>query len=266
MNQNICRFVSTRKSDDVINIINLVYEKEADFKKEYIISASYSLAIVTNGNGVLHTDFGDFEITKGDHFLIFSAKPYYIENVQDLNYIYITFIGQRVPSLIERLSISPSNPVFKGYNETVDRWKENLERATNENVDLLCEGMLLEALSSLCKKGEEEKYLDKANNILLLKQYVDTHYTDSDLNLTTLSRKFSYNSKYISTAFKKMVHSNFSTYLTDRRLEHAISLINSGITNVKELSDMCGYLDPMYFSKAFKQKYGLSPKKYLSNK
>ena len=37
VNQNICRFVSTRKSDDVINIINLVYEKEADFKKEYII-------------------------------------------------------------------------------------------------------------------------------------------------------------------------------------------------------------------------------------
>lgn len=266
MSENICRFVSTRKSDEVINIINLVYEKEAEFKKEYIISATYSLAVVTEGKGVLHTTFGDFELVRGNHFMTFSAKPYYIENVEGLKYIYITFVGQRIPAIIERISLSPSNPVFSGYEETVEKWIQNFSRATNDNVDLLCEGMLLEAFSSLCRKKEEVKYLDKTNSILQLKQYVDTHFTDSELNLANLSRKFSYNSKYISTAFKKMVHSNFSTYLADRRLEHAVSLIDSGITNVKELSDMCGYSDPMYFSKAFKQKYGTSPKKFISSR
>lgn len=266
MSGNICKFISTRKSDEMINIINFVYEKQSDFKKEFILSATYSLAVVTKGKGILHTTFGDFELKTGDHFMTFSAKPYYIENLEELKYIYITFIGQRVPALIERTSLSPSNPVFSGYDKTAKRWTENFGRATDENVDLLCEGMLLEAFSSLCRKKEELKYVDKTNSILMLKQYVDTHFTDAELNLANLSSKFSYNSKYISTAFKKMVHSNFSTYLSDRRLEHALSLIDSGITNVKELSDMCGYSDSMYFSKAFKQKYGTSPKKYISNR
>lgn len=266
MSGNICRFIPTRDLNEGINILNFVYEKQADFKQEYLISASYSLALVTNGCGVLHTPSGDHNIKKGDMFLTFSAHPYYIENTHDLKYIYISFVGLRAPALIERLSITKNSPVFSGFDYLIEHWENGFNRINEQNIDLLCEGLLLEALSSVCCKKEETKYTDKTNGILLIKQYVDTYFTDSSLNLSTVSARFSYNSKYVSTSFKQMVHTNFSEYLANKRLEYATSLIESGITNVGELATMCGYADPMYFSKAFKKKYGVSPKKYLAGK
>ena len=266
MSENICRFIPTRDSNEGINILNFVYEKEANFKQEYLISASYSLAVVTNGEGVLHTPSGDHSINKGDMFLTFSAHPYYIENTHDLKYIYISFVGLRAPALIERLSITKNSPVFSGFDYLIEHWENGFNRINEQNIDLLCEGLLLEALSSVCRKKEKPQYNDKANTLLLVKQYVDTYFTDTGLNLSSVSTKFSYNPKYISTSFKQMVHINFSEYLANKRLEYATSLIESGITNVGDLATMCGYADPMYFSKTFKKKYGVSPKKYLAGK
>ena len=266
MSENICRFIPTRDSNEGINILNFVYEKEADFKQEYLISASYSLSLATEGEGVLHTPSGEHGIKKGDMFLTFAAHPYYIENTENLKYIYISFVGLRAHALIERLSITKYSPVFSGFDYLIESWENGFNRINEQNIDLLCEGLLLQALSGVCCKKEETKYNDRANTLLLIKQYVDIYFTDSTLNLSSVSAKFSYNPKYISTSFKRMVHTNFSEYVANKRLEYATSLIESGITNVGELATMCGYADPMYFSKAFKKKYGVSPKKYLAGK
>lgn len=266
MDINICKFVSTKKHDNNLNIINFVYEKEADFKKEYIIPSTYTLAIVTEGEGVLHTNIGDFELSKGNLFITFPANAYYIENLGNLQYIYISFIGFRAQALINRLKISRSMPVFREFGFLIYVWEENFGISNDVNSDLFCEALLLYTFGFMSRDNEEASHTEKANNLLLAKQYVDANYTDSNLNLKTVSQKFSYNPKYFSSAFKKMVRINFSEYLKLKRLNYAITLIEGGITNVNDLAELCGYKEPLYFSKCFKARYGVSPKKWLSNK
>ena len=263
MEKNICKFVRTSSVMDNINILNFVYEKNADFKQEFLIPASHTIYIVTKGEGILHTTYGIFEISKGDIFFTFSAKPYFIEKKDELNYIYISFIGIRAAGLLKRLHIESDKPVYSGYSVLIKRWTEDFENANTYNIDLTCEGLLLSTLSLLCKAPDEEKRTGSANNIISVKQYIDIHYTDAELNLQNVSRRFGYNYKYLSASFKKMMKISFSEYITFLRLEHAKALMHNKITNVQEIAYASGYKDPLYFSTVFKKTEGISPKAYI---
>ncbi len=48
-------------------------------------------------------------------------------------------------------------------------------------------------------------------------------------------------------------------YRTNLRLARAHELLASSGLNVKEISHQAGYSDPLYFSRVFKQRYGISP-------
>lgn len=264
MEDNVCKFLSTRKPDERINIINFVYEREARFKNEYLLTSTYTIALVTQGAGVLHTTTETFSLSRGNLFFTFSARPYYIENVGGLQYIYIDFTGLRALTLMERLHIGYNAPVYSGFDFLIPLWEKTLFDAVESNADLFCEGLLLYTLGFICSNNNEPDFGDKKNGILLAKEYVDLNYTDAELNLKSVSQRFSYNPKYFSAAFKKLVRTSFSNYLKNRRLSYAASLVQSGITNIKDLSELCGYTDPVYFSKCFKEQYGVSPKKARS--
>ena len=265
MSENVCKFITTQKHNEGISIINFVYEKTADFKKEYIFPSTYTLAVVTDGEGILHTHSGKFSLARGDLFVIFSAKAYYIENTDNLKYINVSFTGLRSQVLIERLKISHTSPVFHGYEFLIDTWESVIAVANDNNSDLFCEGLLLHTFGFLCGNSSEAIHTDKANGLLLAKQYIDANYTDAELDLKSVSNRFSYNSKYFSAAFKKMVKISFSEYLKMKRLSYAVTLIESGITNVNDLAELCGYKEAPYFSKCFKKEYGVSPKRWSEN-
>ena len=261
--ENICKFVSTRRAREEINIIHFVYEKSARFEQKFILPAAYSVAFVTEGAGVLHTTAGAQKIASGDIFILFSAGAYYIENTDGRQYIYITFVGSRAPGLMERLRAPRPQAVYRGMEHLRPLWETAFQLVTEENIDLMCEGILLYTVSLLCAEKEETAPDDKMSGILQVKMHVDNHFTDPALTLSAVSAQFAFHPKYLSTAFKKLVRVSFSEYLTKRRLEYARSLIRGGVSNVKELSEMCGYNDALYFSKAFKKHYGLSPKQYM---
>lgn len=265
MNNNICKFIHTARAEEAISILHFVYEKEAAFKEDFITSSAYAVALVMQGEGRLHTSGGSFGLEPGAVFFTYSAKPYYIENINDLQYIYISFIGLRASGLLERLPVSYAMPVVYNMGHLTKTWTAAFDTCDDQNADLFCEGLLLYTLAHLCKSEQEENTSAKPSGILSAKQYVDANYTDPKLDLRSVSQRFSYDSKYFSAAFKSLVRVGFSDYLRERRLNHATFLIQSGITNVSDLAELCGYSDPFYFSKCFKKKYGLSPKKWLSS-
>ena len=64
--------------------------------------------------------------------------------------------------------------------------------------------------------------------------------------------------------FKKETGLTPLQYLTDRRLENAASTLSTylGKGNISETARLCGFGDPLYFSRLFKKKYGVSPRSY----
>ena len=265
MNGSTCLFAQSRNTSAGLIILNFVYERTANFKPQMIVYASWSLNIVTSGRGVLHTPGGDYPLAEGDVFMLFAAKPYYIENVEKLNYIYISYTGTRASGLAERMDLSPTSPIAHGFQDLIPLWSQCVNQASKENIDLLCEGLLLYTASFLCSGVTEADGKIRGSEILKIKDYVDLHFTDSTLTLNSVSAQFRYSPKYVTTAFPKVAHSSFRDYLCKLRMDYAKSLMDSGITYVKDIAEKCGYRDSLYFSKVFSRKFGISPREYIAS-
>ena len=72
---------------------------------------------------------GDYQISRGDLFLTFSSKPFYIQNLDNLQYIYISFVELRVSGLYERLHISEHEPVYIELSFLREKWIDDFENS-----------------------------------------------------------------------------------------------------------------------------------------
>lgn len=132
---------------------------------------------------------------------------------------------------------------------------------------------LLERLSAqLAKKKTLEKQLQTAvlpketknyeavnKNFIELLHYVDAHFTE-ELSLDLLSEKYFLNTSYICVLFKKITNETFSSYLNNLRLKEAYRLLLTTDDAIAEIAELSGYRDYYYFNKAFKKKFGVSPR------
>ena len=83
-----------------------------------------------------------------------------------------------------------------------------------------------------------------------------------DIGLEQVAEYLNLSTFYLSKLFKEEKGCNFIAYVTDLRLEKAKKLLVDSSLIIKEIAQNVGYNDQNYFSKAFKQKYGLSPSEF----
>lgn len=84
----------------------------------------------------------------------------------------------------------------------------------------------------------------------------------SDITLSSIAGRFCVSPEHFSRMFKKETGLGFSKYLNSLRLQHAEQLLRSAEgQNVTRVAESCGFEDSNYFSKKFKEVYGVSPKK-----
>ena len=90
------------------------------------------------------------------------------------------------------------------------------------------------------------------------------NYPDAGFDLNAYLRSLPFSAEYLTRLFKKEMGMTPRQYLTDRRLENAASSLAllDGSLSVSQIAHQCGFSDALYFSKVFKQRYGVSPKNY----
>lgn len=88
------------------------------------------------------------------------------------------------------------------------------------------------------------------------------NYTNPNFELDELLKSAPYCYDYLCRLFRQELHTTPHKYLTDLRLQAAATALRAGNSSISETARMCGYHDPLYFSRMFKQKFGLSPREY----
>jgi len=88
--------------------------------------------------------------------------------------------------------------------------------------------------------------------------YINEHL-DKELTLDNLAERFFISKFYLSRVFKKHMSVTPHSYITQRRLSQAKQLLYNGIAPT-EVYRRCGYSDYSSFFRAFKERYGFSPK------
>lgn len=87
-------------------------------------------------------------------------------------------------------------------------------------------------------------------------------FKDSRLDLATVSRKLSVNADYISRKLKTETGLSFKEWLTKLRIQKSMELLVTRKYTIYEVAELVGYSSQHYFSTAFKNYTGHSPKQY----
>ncbi|MBO5286832.1 MAG: helix-turn-helix transcriptional regulator [Clostridia bacterium] len=115
---------------------------------------------------------------------------------------------------------------------------------------------------------QTEAITDNHSNISPAKQaflnairYINENYMQQ-ISCDSVASKLNYSTSYMQYIFKKEGNTTIKLYINNVRLSQACYLLSHSHANVTSIALACGFLDSNYFSTAFKNKYGVSPKKY----
>lgn len=99
---------------------------------------------------------------------------------------------------------------------------------------------------------------DVAVDIRRAVQYVERHFREP-LTLAQVAAYVHLSPNYLSERFSRLVGVSFQTYLQNRRLRFARSLLTSTTLGVTEICHAAGFNSPSHFGRAYRRRFGQPP-------
>jgi len=118
---------------------------------------------------------------------------------------------------------------------------------------------LADTVCAFCTQISEYNDANKDSFTQELFNYIDTHYTDCDICLTSLKTYFKCSESTIRKVFKRVTDVPIARYIEQKRMILANELLAKSNKSVTEIAQECGYALPHSFYKAYKRVYGHAP-------
>ena len=90
-------------------------------------------------------------------------------------------------------------------------------------------------------------------------EYMAANYQDPELTMEKLCGQLHISPSYFSVLFKRETKKTFVQYLTELRMDKAMSLLTGTEMKTVQIAQEVGIPDPSYFSYSFKKSFGISP-------
>ncbi len=94
-----------------------------------------------------------------------------------------------------------------------------------------------------------------------IEQHLADHLSNTGFSIDDLAQLCAVSKRNLQRKLSALYGLSFSQLLSQRRVEHAAKLLNSGMS-VKETCQACGYTHPSSFARRFKQTWGVQPSEY----
>ena len=229
----------------------------------------YQILYVANGKTHFWFD-GRKEIVSAGYMVLYKPEEiqkyvYYLEDNPEVFWIHFT--GSDVKNILAYHGISLDEHVF--YCGVLPDYKALFRKIIQE--------------LQLCRYGYEDYIASLFNDILLLvdrqqhEQKKATGNVQEQIERAAAYFNENYNTKisiddyaeslHISTNwfihnFKQYAGMSPAQYILSLRMVNAQSLLERTTYNIKEISEIVGYENPLYFSRVFKKEIGKSPAQY----
>lgn len=105
------------------------------------------------------------------------------------------------------------------------------------------------------------------NVIDTIKSNIMQNFTDCDYELDAYLKTIPFSYDYLRKLFKSEMGMTPHNYLVSLRMQMAEKLLCSTSgdeQNISQIAYVCGFSEPLYFSRVFKKNFGCSPKNYAA--
>ncbi len=227
---------------------------------------SFLFFIVESGEGSLYYNRKRYSLSAGDCVFINCASSYAHETGDNLWKLkWIHFYGPQIHAIYQKYTERGGMPVFTPNNpsEFVWIWSAVFEKASSSDYirDMRINQDINELLTLLMEKSwnpAEEKQIPKREDLLEIRNYLQTHYA-SKIKLDDLAERFFINKFYLTRIFKDCFGISIGDYLLQIRITHAKQMLRFTEKTIEQIGYLCGLGAPYYFSRTFKQAEGIPP-------
>ena len=143
------------------------------------------------------------------------------------------------------------------------RQLEDVNRDRVLGYELQVKGLLLSLLSLLVAQSDTLPPSENADTRRLktILQYVTTHYAET-LSVAEAAGVCQCSPSHFMRWFRQMTGQSFTEYLNACRLNAAAEALRSTDDTVLAVAERTGFKNLSYFNRAFKARFGLTPREY----
>ena len=150
--------------------------------------------------------------------------------------------------------------------EKLTRIFDNAQRKWRDN-EPFCQLYVKKAIYEIILILQNEiskKYTPSQKEKIILPaiEKINSDFNKQDLSIPSLAKLCNISEVYLRRLFIDKFGVPPKKYIIETRINHAKSLIKSGMFSVLETARLCGYSDECHFSKEFKKRTGQSPVNY----
>ncbi len=153
----------------------------------------------------------------------------------------------------------PENPIEfeKMFDKVLKVWQRK-----DTAYKIKCSEYLLRIACMICRECDSLSAKSTAESAGLL---IERNLSNPDFSIAYVEQMLDVSGAYMRRKFKEKFSLSPSEYLVEKRMEKAVSLIETNYFRIKEVARRCGFENEKYFSTVFKKYYGVSPSEFNSN-
>lgn len=235
------------------------------FLFHYIISGTGKL-MADDSSGATRT----YQIKSGQGFMLFPSQisTYVADRQLPWEYAWLEFDGLRAKEAIEITGLSTDNPIYRAHYHDLRETVMNEMMYIVQHKDMSPFHLIghlylfLDAFTrsitpmQVTKSGRlRDFYIHEALT------FIEQNF-QNDISVEDIADTCGLNRSYFGKIFKESLGKTTQEFLLTYRMTKATELLKLTQLSIGDISNAVGYSNPLHFSRAFKNVYGVSPREW----
>lgn len=229
----------------------------------------YELTYVDNGELECKVDDQEFHLpTKS--LMFYCPNQFHTQSTQpDKTCAYLTIMfsmNDLDPKLIGNRVIPCTQDIYSILSVFMHRSNENWKYKNDMLIGLM-KCLVVNAINSdeqteIAHNPMQQHYENELLNEII--NYINSNYQQL-LTINDICQKFAISRSSLQMIFKKHVNLPPKHFINNAKLEYGKIMLKNSAYTVSQISDTLGYSSIHYFSRKFKQVYGITPTEYAKS-
>jgi signal transduction histidine kinase/ligand-binding sensor domain-containing protein/AraC-like DNA-binding protein len=165
-----------------------------------------------------------------------------------------------IESRIEGLETGADAYISKPFSvKLLETQIDNLLESRNQLKNKFSKEFIIKP-SEITITSVDAKFLEKAMNI------VETHISDPYYSSELFSKEIGKSRSHLHKKLKALTAQSASEFIRTIRLKRAVQLLKESQLTIEEVAYKVGFNSPAYFSKCFRNQFGISPSAFTHSK
>lgn len=233
------------------------------------VRPNYILHYILEGKGRYLAGDVQYALQAGQGFLIEPHVQtfYQADEKEPWTYLWIGFNGKNAGEYLRSIGLSSGHLTYRSSHSSelkqivINMLKNNTSSPTDQFFmqSLLYSffAVLARDISALpaSRSDGDNLYIRRAL------EYIHNNYSNT-IHVSDIANYVCIDRSYLYTLFRRNLGVSPQDYLANCRITCAAELLTVSELPISGVALSCGYQDPLVFSKAFKQKKGITPSQY----